>query len=369
MPDREPSEKEREDAKLLEDAEARIERRREQLGLYGTDSETSPGRSPDDQARRRAGIIVEFSEALERSRETQERTEALRLARSIALAGLPKKRSKNLSLSRTLRLGRSTWLRVTYSTREGNELPFGEDRFVLAAIQHLALEQEQPTVHFNRVGQLLEMFGVLENGQNLRTLRQRFKRLSGLSIALTFATSEADLDEGAMGEQVFVIRKWSLPTRKQLRTQDESQMLLPMRQDSSPFGVILSEDFWSHLKETENHLIVPLPLLKLFIDRPIGWDYLMFLVARCGRAQSETIVDHEVLMGLFKDSPNEPDRNALRRLERYHKEIMRATNNRLNATLEPIGHFPSTGGRPKKKWGLKVGPSRRIVWSGKRLLS
>lgn len=328
-------------------------------------------RRPDDQAKKRAGLVVEFAETVERSTETRERTEALRLARSIALAGLPKKRTKNASLARTLRLGRSSWLRVTYSTREGNELPFGEDRFVLAALQHLALEQGRPTVTFERVGQLLEMFGVLETSQNLRTLRQRFKRLSGLSIALTFGTSEEELDEGAAGEQVFVIRQWQLPTRKQLLAQSDSQMLLPLKggKRSTPFGVVLSDDFWNHLQETDNHLIVPLALLKLFLDRPIGWDYLMFLVARCGRARSETVVDHEVLMGLFKDSSKEPERNALRRLQRYHREIMLATNNRLNASLEPMGHFPSTGGRPRKRWGLRVGPSRQIVWSGKKVVS
>ena len=332
----------------------------------------NPTRRPDDQAKKRAGLVVEFSEAVQRSMETQERTEALRLARSIALAGLPKKRSKALNLSRTLRLGRSTWLRVTYSTREGNELPFGEDRFVLAAIQHLALEQGRPSVAFDRVGQLLEMFGVLETSQNLRTLRKRFKRLAGLSIALTFGTSEQELDEESTGEQVFVIRQWMLPTRKQLKAQAESenQMMLPLPKGeaSTPFGVVLSDDFWNHLQETDNHLIVPLALLKLFLDRPIGWDYLMFLVARCGRARSETVVDHEVLMGLFKDSPKEPDRNALRRLQQYHKEIMLATNHHLNATLEPIGFFPSTGGRPRKRWGLRVGPSKQIVWSGKKSL-
>ena len=363
---------------LLSEAEARIRAKRLELGLDEAGDALparTPTRRPDDQAKKRVGLVVEFSEALERSMETQERTEALRLARSIALAGLPKKRTKDLSLSRTLRLGRSSWLRVTYSTREGNELPFGEDRFVLAAIQHLALEQERPAVAFERVGQLLEMFGVLETSQNLRTLRKRFKRLAGLSIALTFGTSEEELDEESAGEQVFVIRQWMLPTRKQLKAQaDENaqQMLLPLpaprkSKSSTPFGVVLSDDFWNHLQETDNHLIVPLALLKLFLDRPIGWDYLMFLVARCGRARTETVVDHEVLMGLFKDSPKEPDRNALHRLQQYHKEIMLATKGRLNATLEPIGYFPSTGGRPRKRWGLRVGPSKQIVWSGKTL--
>ena len=63
-------------------------------------------------------------------------------------------------------MGANMWLRVTYAATEGNELPFGEDRFVLAGIQHLAIEQESPIVLFNRVGHLLQTFGLAEDGRN-----------------------------------------------------------------------------------------------------------------------------------------------------------------------------------------------------------
>ncbi len=320
---------------------------------------------------RRVELITSFADHLEDSQRRQVRTDALRLARAIALAGLPKKRSGKQLLERTLRLGADTWLRVTY--RADSELPFGEDRFVLAGIQHLALEQDSPVVYFERVGQLLRMFGLVENGQNLELLRQRFRRIAGLSIKLSFAHSEAELDDNSFGDQIFVIRRYALPTRKDLRAERIGQQVLPALVEdpdlaASPYGVVLSRDFWAYLVAAQNQMIVPLDLLRLFIDRPVGWDYACFLVARCGRARSSSVVPHDVLMSLFRDG-KEPDRNAIARLKRYHDEIMLATKGRLKASIVHDGFFPSTGrGRPKKRWVLKVGKSDAIISSGKDVL-
>ena len=107
---------------------------------------------------------------------------------------------------------------------------------------------------------------------------------------------------------------------------------------------------------------MPLELLKLFIDRPTGWDYLCFLVARCGAARTVSEVPHEALISLFRDKDTEADRAVLRRLQGYHNEIMRATGGRLNASLIEKGTFPSEGrGRPRKRWALRVGPSKTLL--------
>jgi len=304
---------------------------------------------------KRAGRVVELKDYLDESR----RIEAIKTARALALAGLPKKRTDKTQLSRTMRIGKEMWLRVTYGATEGNELPFGEDRFVLAGIQHLAIKSDSPIVLFERVGQLLETFGLAEDGHTLALLRQRFKRLSGLSVMLLFGKTEEELEEGVAGEQLFIIRKFALPTRADLRSEKAGQLQLS---DVHPYGVVLSGDFWEYLSETSNRLIVPLELLKLFIDRPTGWDYLCFLVARCGAAKRPSEVPHEALMSLFRDSDVEADRAVIRRLLAYHREIMLATGGRLNADLVEKGHFPTTGrGRPKKRWVLKVRPSKSLL--------
>lgn len=346
----------------------------------------TPKKSPDSaQAellprhpsyRRKSDAVAQIAEQLAVDQQTNSRTDALVFARSIALASLPKKPTRATSLQRDLRLGKDLWLRVSYNTR-GKRLPYGADRFVLAAIQHLAILQDSPVVYFDRVGALLEMFGLDEGGQKLNRLRARFERISDLLISLVFASSQEELDEKPRTDTILVVRRTSLPTRAEMaasRGGDDQLMLplLPADKDGEvhPFGVQLSTDFWEMLKEQREQLIVPVELLKLFLDAPTGWDYLCFLVARCGRAQSHSVIDHNILMGLFKEG-DEPDRNTIARIQRYHDLIMQATRGSLNASIEEAGHFPKKKGqrgRPRKRWVLKVGPSRKIVSSGKKSL-
>ena len=229
---------------------------------------------------------------------------------------------------------------------------------MLAGIQHLALEQNSPTVLFNRVGTLLKTFGLSEDGRTIALLRQRFERLAGLSVRLTFGQDEKELEQRSHAEQIFIIRKYSLPTRKALAAEHAGQLMLV---GAYPYGVVLSADFWDHLADTKNRLLVPLELLKLFIDKPTGWDYLCFLASRCGAAKRVSKVPHEALVSLFRDTPRQDDRNIIRALQRYHSEIQRATGGRLNAELVEDGVFPASGrGRPKKRWALVVRPSRSL---------
>ncbi len=183
-------------------------------------------------------------------------------------------------------------------------------------------------------------------------------RLSGLSVRLILGRTEAELQEGTCGEQIFVIRRYSLPSRKDLQTEHAGQFAIP---GTHPYGVVLSEDFWSHLSESKNRLLVPLELLKVYVDKPTGWDYLCFLVARCGAAQRPSKIPHEALVSLFRDTEKQEDRNIIRNLQRYHREIMTFSRGRLKAELIEDGVFQGGGrGRPQKRWALLVKPSTSL---------
>ena len=318
--------------------------------------------------------VAQFAERLAEQETTKARSEALVFARTIAMAGLPKRPTDAKMLSRTLRLGSDLWLEVSYHTDEDKQLPYGEDRFVLAALQHLAIERDSPVVLFSHVGSLLEMFDFGRSGRDFQRLRERFERLANFSIRLVFASTEEGLKEAPGGQRRYVVDEWALPTKKELAEADDQQLALPLGIEDAPeraFGVRLSTSFWEHLKEKEHHLIAPVELLKLFIDCPVGWDYLCFLIARCGRAKTSTVIDHEILMGLFKEERNtEPDRNTIRRLRKYHELIMQATRGNLKATIEEAGYLPrkpGQKGRSQKRWILKIHPSAPIVFSGKKI--
>ena len=303
--------------------------------------------------------------------ESLERTDALVLAKLIAITSLPLKRTKDRDRLKIFRLGQELWAKITLTSAKGQELPFGEDRFVLAGIMHLAIQSESPIVFFKHACELLKMFEVSTDRQGYRLLRERFKRISGLSITIQYATSEEDFSDRAIGENMFVIHKYALPTRKEIEDEKAGQMFIPGINDNpelnnSPFGVKLSSEFWEYLRDPKNQLIIPINLLKLFIDRPTGWDYALFLHSRCGAAKTSSVIDHETLMQLFKEG-KEPDRNTVARLQKYHKEIMFVTDKRFNAQLIEDSSLPQQGrGRKKKRWKLCVGPSEKIVWSGKK---
>jgi hypothetical protein len=69
-------------------------------------------------------------------------------------------------------------------------------------------------------------------------------------------------------------------------------------------------------------------------------------------------------MELFRDG-KEQDRHCIERLLAYHAEIVRATGGRLDARLEEAKPLPSTSGRPRKRWVLRVGPSEPLIGSSK----
>lgn len=331
-------------------------------------SKKSPSPAPRSKKElQRVLDAVDISERIEAEQIEKKRTEALVMGRAIALAGLPYKRTKEREISREIRLGRDLWVSVTYRAIHDAPLPFGEDRFVLAGIQHLALQQGSPVVSFAEAGELLQLFGIQRAGVQYQRLRARLKRLRGLSIDIRTWSGEHPSDTGW---DAHILNAHRLPTRQQLAAQvkddQAGQLLLPG--SVGPYFVKIGADWWNYLQAGgRNLLLVRLDLLRQFLSRPAGWDYLCFLTHRCGAAETESVIPHDVLMGLFKRG-KEPDRNTLERLRRYHEEIMIATGGKLDASLEVVGEQRGRG-RPKKLWGLKIGPSDPLVASGKNVVA
>ena len=113
-----------------------------------------------------------------------------------------------------------------FHTVQDADLPHGEDRFVLAATQHLAITRESPVIYFDRVGSILEMFGLSEGGKTIELLRQPFDRLASFSIrlvllALILAGTQVELAHHPAGERILVSGRHRLPTRTELEAERE----------------------------------------------------------------------------------------------------------------------------------------------------
>ncbi len=313
---------------------------------------------------RRAEAIVQLRTHLDRASTENLRTNAWRLARHLALGFLPRKPTADRDVSRVLRLGTSPelWVKVTYSSTEDEELAHGQDRYLLAAIVENAIANGSPVVTFRHLGDVLRLFGLPTGGSSIEILRQRFRRLQALTIRIAFASSREALKDPGVGENLLVIRGYSLPTRRELRENRNSSSLAPT--DEHPYSVRLSDDFFNHLRDPSNHLLVPFQILYLFRDSPTGWDYACLVIARCLAARSPNTIDHETLLEILSDSDKEPDRVFFDRLGKYHAKLMAATGGQLKARLEKTSPLP-TGGRPKDQWVLRIERSS-VVTSGRQ---
>lgn len=329
--------------------------------------EQTPNKPISKRAMNRYDKIVSFADALRENDLKQERTEALIVLRALALAGLPRKPTKAEKVERIIRWGPQSWFKVTY---RASTMPYGQDRFVLAGIVHLAILQNDPVVHFETAGQLLKMFDIDTNAQGYRLLRERFRRLHDLTIKIEVADSEDGF--GQRGVNILPIADFSLPSRRDIKAEGVGQIPLPSISDlpafkDNPYGVRLSDDLWRMAMDDNprTRLIIPINLLKPFVAVPSGWDFCMFLAHRCGAAKRISVVPHDALMSMFRDG-KERDRDVVRRLKKYLQEIIIASDERIKAEFEEKS-VPSRG-RPRKEWHLKVYPlCGQLVWSGKQI--
>lgn len=313
----------------------------------------------------RANNLISISNHLAAERRENLWTDAIACARDVAMACLPRKRTDAKTVKKTIAFAPDCHVTVKYSVPEDCQMPFGADRFVFFGVQHLARVSNSPLVEFQKAGHLLDMFGLSDSGAEYRRLRARFRRLRSLNIEIETSSRDSAAHAGAeWGIGSRFIEEWSLPSKKAVLAELSGQESLWTGR--SPYYVKLSDNLFSRVQKGsphENILLLRLDLLKHFRDSPIGWDYCVFLLHRCGSARKMSVVPHDVLMEFFK-AGREPDRITISRLQKYHREIQCATGGSLNAELTVVREERKGRGRPRKVWGLRVGPSKSVVHSG-----
>ena len=316
-----------------------------------------------DEARELAGI----SDQIQYEEQERRKTQALSIARAMALAMLPGNRVKETKVYREIKLAADLEYTVIYTSAGDSEMPFGADRMVLAGIQHLAIEQNSPKVKFEEVGELFNLFDLSGGGKQYAELRRRLDRLKGLVVDIVPKVGAGPFGTGKEGEGFRVIKRWNLPTAKQLKALDQGQLSLQSadrRAEARSFFVEISDDLFNYLTQKDRRvlMLVRRDLQSLFVNKPTAWDYLTFLVHRCGSAKTDSRVPHDDLMKMFKCG-KESDSKTITKLQRYHNQIMLATGDRLNAELVKAGKARrSKRGPLTQLWELRVGPSRDIIF-------
>ncbi|HEX4956397.1 MAG TPA: hypothetical protein VF017_23675 [Thermoanaerobaculia bacterium] len=239
--------------------------------------------------------------------------EILLQPRPFILAALPVKRDDSLrQVTRTARVGRASWLRVTYhATRPGVPLPFGADRSLLAWVTTKAFATGE--VRFSAITEYFRAFGLDAGGKGYRLFRQRFERIASLALEI----EEIDETEKRVRHLVLIpeaAEPLALLEPGRQAGQSDPRLLAYQR-----YGFELDRDFWSYLRETR--VPTPTALLRRFHRRPLAWDFTQLLLHRCYAARSAAIVPFPQLCAQLGSTDKDP-RRLRARLRRILAELV-----------------------------------------------
>ena len=255
------------------------------------------------------------------------------IAQAMVLCGLPYSPTKETKIVRRARLGDGSTVSVTFSAGlDGIGMPYGSDRTLLHWMIDKAIKTRSSIVSWDTATEFLKDVGMADSGKNRKDLKQRYLRLTGLTIGV--------VRKGSTESTVLVpfIEESHLPTSVDIKAARRGQALLHL--DAPTFGFRLGERIFREI--LQYHVPVPFELLQATKKKSQLQDHLIFLYWRSFSAQSETLIPWESLREQLwqEDSVTSRIRTRFREAIAVFKTIWPE----LNAAAE--------------KTGLRIGPPR-----------
>src|ERR1700712_200681 len=253
------------------------------------------------------------------------------IAQAMVLCGLPYSPTKETKIVRRARLGDGSTVSVTFSAGlDGIPMPYGSDRTLLHWMIDKAIKTQSPIVGWDTATEFLKDVGLADSGKNRKDLKQRYLRLTGLTIGV--------VRKGSTESTVLVpfIEESHLPNSVDLKADRNGQQLLKL--DAQAFGFKLGDRIFKEI--LQYHVPVPFELLQATKKKSQLQDLLIFLYWRSFAAQTETLIPWESLREQLwkKDSAESRIRTRFREAIIVFKTIWPE----LNAEAE--------------KAGLRIGP-------------
>ena len=249
-------------------------------------------------------------------------------AKALVLCALPYKRTKEIRVTRKARVGKRAWVSVTFAAvGDGAVLPYGADRAVLGWIQTRAFKNG--FVEYDTLKEFFTDFHLNDSGANYQRFRQRVERLTHLAVSIEGQDEETGVVENLMPVKRAFFPKTSREARHRVKEEEAGQLLMvPQR-----YGFQLDPDFWTYLRT--NPVPLPLPLMRLFHNKPKGWDFAQFCLWRCYAARSETMIPWEPFQAQLGSTDKNP--KQLRYTLRRYLEQMKVVYPDLPAEFEMDG--------------------------------
>ena len=203
-------------------------------------------------------------------------------ARAFIYCGLPYNRpSRNIL---TYRRTNGKYI-LEIRAHEDYGLPFGQDRLIPIFIATEALRQKSRIITFSAGAEILDTFGLPNNGQSYQRVLDGFNRIF-----------EATIFFGAEAEYVGGDALWQRTKRERFnyldsmdlwrKKKDPRQALLPGRDFQNV--VELSERFWQDLSEHKTP--VDLDVVRALAHAPATLDLFLWLCLRCHTATDTVYV-------------------------------------------------------------------------------
>ena len=259
----------------------------------------------------------------------------VQIAQALIFCGLPYRETTEDRISRVSRDRDGNDIRVTFyalaSDKEGNRIPmpYGADRTFLHWCIDKAIKLKSPFVPLEKAADFLTEVGHSKSGQNVKRLRDAYRRLSGLTIFVERYGKENKDHES-----------------------DEDRSLLPIIEDSrvpasiqpratpitGPAGLRFGEKFFKEINR--HHVPFPWEILRKLEQKPQMQDYILFLHWRSYAARTRTLITWKQLRGQLWHA----DSNTARIRVRFD-----------NAIKLLKGVWPELSAEATKK-GLMIGP-------------
>jgi hypothetical protein len=291
-------------------------------------------KAEDTQSRERFALDLARIRELRDSGELGE--QMVQIAQALVLCGLPYKPTKETKIVRRARLGDGSVVSVTFNAGlDGIAMPYGSDRTLLHWMVDKAIKTKSPIVSWDTATEFLRDVGLTDSGKNRNDLKERYRRLSGLTIGV--------VRKGKSDSTLLVpfIEESHLPTSVDLKAEKAGMQLL--RMDAPTFGFKLGDRIFREI--LQHHVPVPFELLQATKKKSQLQDNVIFLYWRSFAAQSEVLIPWRALRDQLWQDDSVASRIRVRFVEAI--SVLKVMWPELNARAEKAGLIigPPYGGR------------------------
>jgi hypothetical protein len=267
------------------------------------------------------------------SGRTEDSRSLLLAAKALVFCGFPLQPSPFTTIPREAHLGADTHLTVYFSTTEpGVPLPYGADRALLAWIT--TLTYDTGFVTFSSLTDFFEAFQLARSGTQYQRFEQRLHRLLSLSLSIILKTPTGTVRLNMRPLQRAYTPRDGSEARQVLAAERDSNQLSLLPSDLKRYGIVLDPAFHEYLRD--NPVVLPLPLMRRFHNRPLFWDAASYLLYRCWSARVKSRIPWSRVRRQLA-SVDQHDRRLVQSLNRVAKEI-RDHYPDFPAVVEPFTH-------------------------------